>query len=154
MPAVLGSPPTDTPTTRCRYYRERCGLPAAINPGLGSIVLRAGTDVSAVTMPTELGVRVRNHIRGRGRYTGPVISHPRAKRWTFLVNPDIPDDVSIFAEMFRINVTIARYNAQIALPAPTTDFQFRLWVHPPEGSFRLPGTQVVDAIREVTRRYR
>lgn len=154
MPAVLGSPPTDTPTTRCRYYRNVCGLPAAIKPEFGSIVVRAGTDVGAVTMPTELGVRVRNHIQGRGDNPGPVISHPRAKRWTYLVNPDIPDDVSIFAEMFRLNVTIARHNAQIALPAPTPDYQFRVWVHPPAGSYRLAGLMVVDAIRQVTRRHR
>jgi hypothetical protein len=139
--------PADTPVARCAYYQGR-GLRAAVQPDANRIVVKAGGYLGAVTMPAELGNAVRGHLRGRGLSPGPVISHPRSMRWTFLVIPDIPDEVTLFAEMFRLNVTVARPGAQIALPSPHPRSEaFRTWVVPPT-AVRPSGLSVITAIRE------
>ncbi|WP_051165437.1 hypothetical protein [Nocardia testacea] len=51
---------------------------------------------------------------------GPIISHIRSGRWSFLIRPDLPDDTALFAEMFRLNISIVRTGATIALPPPPT----------------------------------
>jgi hypothetical protein len=140
----------DTPTTRCRFYRQMCGLPARIQPELG-IVMPAGS-VGAITMPHQLGGAVKSHLLTRRSQLGPIVSHPRSKRWTFLVVPDVPDEVRLFAELFRLNVSVSPMGAQIALPSPTPRSNgFRVWVKPPSDEFRPSGMAVVEAIRECAR---
>ncbi|MBF6519686.1 DNA-directed RNA polymerase subunit beta [Nocardia farcinica] len=137
----------DTPTSRCQFYRRVCALPAVVRPDTDTIVFRAGP-VGAITMPAILGSQVRLHLRRRNLGGGPIISHPRSKRWTFLVCPDIPDEVPLFCELFRVNVTVASRGAEIALPAPTiAGAAFRLWVDEPTHPFRPPGMAVVESVR-------
>ncbi|MGW4770372.1 DNA-directed RNA polymerase subunit beta [Nocardia sp. NPDC004278] len=137
----------DTPTSRCLFYQQTCGLAAEVDPAMGRITVRAGS-VSAVTMPADLGQMVKAHMQIRQQATGPIISHPRSRRWTFIVRPDLPDDVPLFSELFRLNVTVARSGAQIALPSPA-DWQagLRVWIELPRDTFRPSGVAVVDAIR-------
>ncbi|WP_454197436.1 DNA-directed RNA polymerase subunit beta [Nocardia sp. Marseille-Q1738] len=145
---VLPSVQADTPLTRCRFYRETCGLPARVQPELGSIIVPAGR-VGAITMPAQLGGRVKNHMQAQGTSPGPIVSHPRSKRWTFLIMPDVPDENRLFAELFRLNVSISRFGAQIALPSPgARQAGFRVWVTPPCDDFRPSGMAVVKAIRD------
>ncbi|WP_228002276.1 DNA-directed RNA polymerase subunit beta [Nocardia australiensis] len=147
MRELTSDPLGDTPTSRCRFYRHTCGLAAAIEPELGRITVRADT-VSAITTPAILGQAVKVHMQTRHYAVGPIISHPRSQRWTFLVRPDLPDEVPLFSELFRLNVTIARSGAQIALPSPTDRHAgLRVWIEPPRDTFRPPGTVVVEAIR-------
>jgi hypothetical protein len=145
--AVFG----DTPATRCRYYRRVCHLPAVVDPsGLGRIVVRA-TSVWAVTMPATLGRRVRTEISCGAGELGPILAHPRSNRWSFLIRPDLPDEVSLFAEMFRHDVSIIRHGGTIALPAPTElDDRLRQWIEPPRGPRRPSGHTVVRAVRTAT----
>ncbi|WP_245665885.1 DNA-directed RNA polymerase subunit beta [Nocardia sienata] len=95
----------DTPLTRCRYYRQVCDLPARIDPPeLGRIVMPAG-HTWALMMPSALGFAVkkdlqRGHDHNAGTGAGPIISHIRSGRWSFLIRPDLPDDTALFAEMF------------------------------------------------------
>ncbi|WP_280471512.1 DNA-directed RNA polymerase subunit beta [Nocardia cyriacigeorgica] len=151
-------PSGDTPRTRCRYYRDVCGLPAWIHPTeLGRVVLPA-EQVWALMMPSALGLavksdleRCRNHDVGIG--AGPIISHVRSGRWSFLVEPDIPDETALFAEMFRLNVSIVRTGATIALPSPSDPGElFRRWIHLPPCTIRPSGLAVIDSIRACTAR--
>ncbi|MBF6437873.1 DNA-directed RNA polymerase subunit beta [Nocardia cyriacigeorgica] len=144
----------DTPITRCIYYRRVCGLPATIDPPeLGRITMPADL-VWALMMPAGLGQHVKTYLerrRGADPGVGPIISHLRSNRWTFLIRPDLPDDTPLFAEMFRLNVSVVRIGATIALPSPTDEgAQFRRWIELPRCTFRPSGLAVVDAIRACT----
>ncbi|WP_433681078.1 hypothetical protein [Nocardia sp. CA-119907] len=78
-------------------------------------------------------------------------SHPRSNRWTYLVRPDLPDDDSLFAEMFRSTVSVVRAGGTIALPSPSDRCaEFRRWIEPPRCTFRPSGRNVVDTIRACT----
>ncbi|WP_330229862.1 DNA-directed RNA polymerase subunit beta [Nocardia sp. NBC_00508] len=143
----------DTPVSRCRFYRQ-CGLAAGVEPEHGRIVVRADR-VGAITMPARLGQEVKALMQVRRSGLGPIISHPRSRRWTYLVRPDLPDEVRLFAELFRLDVSIARGGAQIALPSPADRPPcFRVWVEPPRDTFRPSGAIVVAAIRVCARRRR
>ncbi|BDU01730.1 DNA-directed RNA polymerase subunit beta [Nocardia sputorum] len=144
---VLPSVQADTPLTRCRFYREICGLPARVQPEIGSIIVPAGS-VGAVTMPHQLGAAVEGRMQNLGMRLGPIVSHPRSKRWTFLIVPDVPDENRLFAELFRLNVSVSRHGAQIALPSPAArQAGFRVWVTPPRDAFRPSGMAVIESIR-------
>jgi len=138
----------DTTVSRCTYYRRVCDLPANIDPpNLGRIVMQAG-HVWAVVMPAPLGQSVKLHMQQHHSDIGPILSHPRSGRWTYLVRPDIPDDTSLFAEMFRLNVSIVRTGGTVALPSPSDrSVQLRRWIEPPRCTFRPSGLVVIDAIR-------
>jgi hypothetical protein len=99
-------------------------------------------------MPAPLGQLVKIHMQQRLSDVGPILSHPRSNRWTYLVRSDLPDDDSLFAEMFRLNVSVVRAGGTIALPSPTDQcVEFRRWVEPPQCTFRPSGLVVVDSIR-------
>ncbi|MEV6138089.1 DNA-directed RNA polymerase subunit beta [Nocardia sp. NPDC051990] len=111
--------------------------------------------VWALILPAHLGQAVKTYMRQHGSDVGPILSHPRSNRWTLLVRPDIPDDVRLFAELFRLNVSVVRTGGTIALPSPIDKgAQFRRWIEPPRCAFRPSGLVVVDAIRACSRPYR
>lgn len=145
----------DTPVSRCTFYRRVCDLPANVDPPqLGRIVMKV-EHVGALTMPAHLGHSVKTHMRQRGLDLGPVCSHPRQNRWTYLVRPDIPDDVRVFAEMYRLDVQVIRAGGTVALPSPADQgIQFRRWIEPPRCTFRPSGLVVVDTIRACSTPYR
>ncbi|MET9289885.1 DNA-directed RNA polymerase subunit beta [Nocardia beijingensis] len=139
----------DTLLSRCQYYRRTCGLPVVIDPPeLGRIVLRAGS-VWGVTMPTRLGQSVKAYLHNGGHAIGPIVGHPRSGRWTFLIRPDIDlSDVKLFAEMFRLDVNVARTGASIALPSPAASAEaIRHWIVPPRNAFRPSGQVVIAGVR-------
>lgn len=144
-----------TPLSRCHFYRRVCDLPANIDPPqLGRIVMKVG-HVGALTMPAHLGQSVKVRMQQAGSDLGPVVSHPRRNRWTFLIRPDIPDDVRLFAEMYRLDVSVVRTGGTVALPSPADKgAQFRRWIEPPCCTFRPSGLAVVDTIRACSGRYR
>lgn len=137
----------DTPATRCAFYRSR-GLPAIVQPDTGQITVAAGDQLGAVTMPASLGAAVRRQLHSAGFPPGPVISHPRSIRWTFLVSPDIPDETPLFSELFRRDVSVVRGGA-IALPSPAPRSElFRCWVAQPNAlGLRPSGMAVIVAVR-------
>ncbi|WP_228833934.1 hypothetical protein [Nocardia abscessus] len=101
-----------------------------------------------MTMPTRLGQSVKAHMQNRGVALGPIVGHPRSGRWTFLIQPDLPDDVRLFAELFRMDVAVARAGATIALPSPTASAgAIRQWIVPPRNAFKPSGAAVVEAVR-------
>ncbi|TLG12200.1 DNA-directed RNA polymerase subunit beta [Nocardia cyriacigeorgica] len=143
----------DTPRSRCQFYRRVCDLPAWIDPPeIGRIVMRAD-HVWGLMMPSALGLAVHGDLRRSRDHdsasgVGPIISHMRSGRWTFLIRPDLPDDTALFAEMFRLDVSVVRTGATIALPSPTDQGErFRRWIQPPRSPFRPSGLTVIDSIR-------
>lgn len=141
----------DTPTARCAYYRHTCDLPAGVHPDIGRITVRAGL-VGAITMPAALGQKVRDDLTHRRIGLGPIICHERSKRWTFLTRPDLSDDVRLFAELFRLNVSIVPCGGEIALPSPDdANVPYRHWIVAPRSDFRPSGSSVVDAVRSCAR---
>lgn len=145
----------DTPASRCQFYRRICDLPATVDPPhLGRIIMKA-EHVWAFILPVHLGQAVKTHMQQHGSELGPILSHPRSNRWTLLTRPNIPDDVRLFAEMFRLNVSIVRTGGTVALPSPADKgAQFRRWIEPPRCPFRPSGLAVVDAIRACSGQYR
>ncbi|WP_406270337.1 DNA-directed RNA polymerase subunit beta [Nocardia sp. NBC_00881] len=141
----------DTPTARCAYYRHTCDLPAGVHPEIGRIVVRAGF-VGAITMPAALGQQVRDELAHRRIEWGPIISHVRSGRWTFLIRPDLSDDVRLFAELFRLNVSIVPSGGEIALPSPVdAHVEYRRWIVPPQNGFRPFGSSIVETVRSCMR---
>ncbi|MGQ4598365.1 DNA-directed RNA polymerase subunit beta [Nocardia sp. R6R-6] len=138
----------DTPTTRCHFYRRVCDLPAVVDPPhLGRIVIPA-TCVWALIMPAHLGQAVKTEMERTETALGAILSHPRSGRWTYLIRPDLPDEVTLFAELFRLNVSVVREGGTIALPSPADRCaQFRRWVELPRCIYRPSGWAVVAAIR-------
>lgn len=138
----------DTPRSRCQFYRRECDLPAVIDPPeLGRIVMHAGW-VWAITMPIRLGQAVKAHMQSTGAALGPIVGHPRSARWTFIIRPDLPDDMRLFSELFRLDVSVARTGATIVLPSPTASAgAIRHWIVPARSRFRPSGHVVVEAIR-------
>ncbi|WP_327111718.1 DNA-directed RNA polymerase subunit beta [Nocardia sp. NBC_01730] len=134
--------------TRCHFYRRVCDLPAVIEPPhLGRIIMPA-THVWALMMPAHLGQAVKIEIHSRNTDLGPILSHPRSRRWTYLVRPDLPDEDRLFAELFRLNISVVREGGTIALPSPGDQCaEFRCWVEPPRCIYRPSGLAVIDAIR-------
>ncbi|WP_280258949.1 hypothetical protein [Nocardia abscessus] len=63
--------------------------------------------------------------------------------------PNVPlDDIRLFAELFRLNASIAPFGAEIALPSPADQrTATRIWVHAPRDSYRPSGLSVVESIR-------
>ncbi|MGK8521435.1 hypothetical protein ACRS6B_07680 [Nocardia asteroides] len=101
-----------------------------------------------MTMPTRLGQAVKAHMQSRGVTLGPIVGHPRSGRWTFLIQPDLPDDVRLFAELFRLDVAVARCGATIALPSPIAAVgTIRQWIVPPRDAFRPSGRVVIEVVR-------
>ncbi|WP_330233706.1 hypothetical protein OHA40_15295 [Nocardia sp. NBC_00508] len=100
-------------------------------------------------MPSSLGQAVKAHMQSRSVPLGPILAHPRSNRWTFLITPDLPEsDSRLFAELFRLDVSVARTGSTIALPSPTASVgAIRRWIVPPRKNFRPSGRVVVEAIR-------
>ncbi|WP_227980544.1 hypothetical protein [Nocardia spumae] len=113
------------------------------------IYLIAGP-VAAVTMPSDLGFRVKPLLRDIFGCHGPIIAHPRARRWTFLANPDGSDraDPVLHAELFRVHISLAPAGSEVALPAPIdVDLVYRMWNVLPPNSFRPWVGSVIDVAR-------
>lgn len=147
-------PPEDTPAARCQYYRRECGLPAGIDPEVGRIAVRTG-EFWALTMPDALGQAVKTDQENRQVELGPIISHPRSQRWTFLIRPDLSHEMRLFAELFRLHVSVVRDGAEVALPSPADEqSSYRWWVEWPSGTYRPSGLALLDSIRRVTQRGR
>lgn len=138
----------DTPSSRCEYYRRICHLPATVDPNTGRISVRAGL-VWAIELPAALAQMVKVDLDRRQHGGGPVISHPRDARWTFLVRSDIPARVAARdMPLWRNRVTILREGDDITLPSPSDRGHFyRAWITPAHSSFRPSGLDVLDSIR-------
>ncbi|WP_054815228.1 hypothetical protein [Nocardia arizonensis] len=134
---------------RCRAYRKDHGLYAVVEPGLGRIMLEIGA-VGAVVMPAALGLRVCHALTAEGRTAGPIITHPRSDRWTFLTGPTDNSylDMALFADLFRVCASVALPGSRIVLPSPADEHSgYRDWIAAPVGDYRPDLPDVVAATR-------
>ncbi|WP_146229379.1 hypothetical protein [Nocardia neocaledoniensis] len=108
--------------------------------------MRAGL-VGAVMMPTALAVSVKNILDDRGAAPLPIIGHPRARMWSFLVRSDIRPigDPTVLAALWKARIVVIR-DGDIALPSPVPDpLMIRTWISP--ASNPIPsGTLILDTV--------
>ncbi|WP_051030256.1 hypothetical protein [Nocardia takedensis] len=141
---------SDTPFWRCHYYRTVCGLPAEVDPKSGLITFRAGP-VWALEMPSQIAQTVKIDLDRRRLGGGPIISHPRNARWTFLIDSDIPTrllerDHQLWGDRIRL----LTQGEQISLPSPTDCGVFnRTWITATHTPHRPSGTTVIESLRRV-----
>lgn len=137
---------------RCVQYRREFHMPASIDPTSRRILLRIGTHYGAITMPAELGEQVQQQLT-QAQIAAPVVHHPRARRWTFITGPTLPDTLSaaISAELFRLYATVACTGSQVVLPSPDDERTgYRTWIQPPENATTLPPlSAVIEATRAI-----
>jgi len=135
---------------RCVQYRREFHLPASIDPASRHILLDIGSRYGAITMPADLGERVHRRL-GQAGLAGPVVHHPRARRWTFITGPVRAGSLStaISAELFRLYATVACAGSQVVLPSADDERTgYRTWVQAPETADTVPP---VEAVIEATR---
>ncbi|MFJ4655497.1 hypothetical protein ACIP5Y_29820 [Nocardia sp. NPDC088792] len=134
---------------RCVQYRREFHLPASIDPTSRHILLDIGNRYGAITMPAELGERVQQRLE-QAELAGPVVHHPRARRWTFITGPARPEtlDTSVTARLFRLYATVACAGAQVVLPSADDERTgYRTWVQPPETVSAVPPLEsVIEAL--------
>ncbi len=140
----------DTLRSRCAHYRSDWGLPAVVQPELDRIIVTASSKLTSVTMPAELGARVRHRLQHGGGQAGPIVLLARSVRWSFLARPGIALDTSIDAELFGLYVSVAVPSTVIVLPGPTGS-HLRSWVRPPTDEYLPRVSVVLDAVRACTR---
>jgi hypothetical protein len=132
---------------RCVRYRSEFHLPASIDPVSHHILLEVGPRYGAITMPADLGERVQQRL-ARAGVAGPVVHHPRARRWTFLTGPGAPS-TAVAAELFRLYTTVACAGSPIVLPSADDERTgYRVWVQAPGETDTVPP---LDAVIEATR---
>ncbi|MGW4365473.1 DNA-directed RNA polymerase subunit beta [Nocardia takedensis] len=142
----------DTVRSRCEYYRSVYHLPAVADPTSGLIGFRTGM-VWAVEMPAELAQSVKLDLDRRLLGGGPIISHPRSARWTFLVRSDIPAQTRDDKEaLWRNGIHLMTGGEQVALPTPMgCGVFYRAWINAPRSPFRFSGVAVVESARRMSR---
>jgi hypothetical protein len=114
---------------------------------MDGIVMKA-THVWAMRMFAPLGQPVRHHIGCSGVAFGPILVVLLSNRWMYSIRPDIPQDVSLYAELFRRNVSVIRDGGTVALPSPAPLSEpFRWWIEPSPDTFRPCGLAVITSVR-------
>lgn len=134
---------------RCAYYQQVCQLPAVLDPDSGQLIVSAGR-VQAVMMPSALGHRVRIELDRTDADSGPIVSHPKSRSWTFITTADRPIDELPDATLLWVNnVVVLASGARIGLPTPTAigAAPCREWQMPPSSPQRPTTTTVLDAVR-------
>ncbi|MBY8859621.1 hypothetical protein K7711_24360 [Nocardia sp. CA2R105] len=132
---------------RCVRYRCESHLPAWVDPASHHILLEVGSRYGAITMPADLGERVQQQLERAG-VAGPVVHHPRARRWTFITGPGSPS-TAVAAELFRLYTTVACAGSPVVLPSADDERTgYRVWVQPPGGGDAVPPLEtVIEAAR-------
>lgn len=139
----------DTVRSRCEYYRSVYHLPAVADPASGLIGFAAGM-VWAVEMPSELAQAVKIDMDRRRVGGGPIISHPRSTRWTFLVRSDIPAPARENESLSRRGIQVLAGGEQIGLPSPAECGVFyRAWINAPNSPYRPSGAAVLESAYRV-----
>ncbi|RDI50728.1 hypothetical protein [Nocardia mexicana] len=106
-------------------------------------------------MPADLGERVQQQL-AETDLAGPVVHHPRARRWTFITGPAHAGSMtkSLSAELFRLYATVACTGSQVVLPSADDERTgYRTWVQAPETADAVPPlADVIEATRTVCTR--
>ncbi|WP_245722040.1 hypothetical protein [Nocardia crassostreae] len=100
-------------------------------------------------MPADLGERVLQRLE-QADLAGPVVHHPRARRWTFITGPARPELLSktVSAALFRLYATVACSGAQVVLPSADDERTgYRTWIQSPDSIPAVPPLEsVIEAL--------
>ena len=139
----------DTVRSRCEYYRSVYHLPAVADSTSGVIGFATGM-VWAVEMASELAQSVKIDMDRRRVGGGPIISHPRSARWTFLVRSDIPVPTRGDDSLARNGIRVLSGGEQVELPSPAECGVFyRAWINAPSSPYRPSGAAVLESTHRV-----
>ncbi|MGW4366187.1 hypothetical protein ACWEKT_11120 [Nocardia takedensis] len=106
--------------------------------------------VWAVEMPSELAQSVKIDMDRRRVGGGPIISHPRSARWTFLVRSDIAAPEATDESLSRRGIQVLAGGEQVGLPSPAECGVFyRAWVNAPTSPYRPSGAAVLESAHRV-----
>ncbi|MFC9872617.1 DNA-directed RNA polymerase subunit beta [Nocardia salmonicida] len=138
-----------SPESRSLFYRKVCGLPSFVDPATGRIMMSAGS-TGAVMMPADLAQRVKVELHRRNVGRCPIIGHPRAGAWSYLIRADMHPigDPAVVAQLWSARVVVVR-DGDIALPSPGPGQVARTWVVAATDPFRPSGTTVLACVREL-----
>ncbi|WP_246023816.1 hypothetical protein [Nocardia yunnanensis] len=107
--------------------------------------MEIGARYGAITMPADLGERVQQRL-AQAELAGPVVHHPRARRWTFITGPARPGALgkSTAAALFRLYATVACPGAQVVLPSADDERTgYRTWIQSPDAIDSVPPLETV-----------
>ena len=128
-------------------YEELLGWPVSVQVGNRLLIVAIGQVVEAVTMPAELGSRVRAEL-GIAMLSGPVAADPDGGRWTFLTKPLDHLRPNITADLSHLRVVVAPHGSHVAIPTGPEVSVGKVWrwVERPSPAKSLPPAYAVIAV--------
>jgi len=107
-------------------YEELLGWPVSVQVGNRVLIVAIGQTVEAVTMPADLGARVRAEM-GIAMLSGPVVADPNGVRWTFLTKPLDRLRPNITADLSHSLVEVAVPGSHVAIPTGPGVLTGKVW---------------------------
>jgi hypothetical protein len=137
-------------------YIEQVGWPVTIEVEARRLVLLAGNQIDAITMPAVLGARVLIELR-TAVLAGPVLAGPDQRRWTFLTQPTKTPCPPIPADLRPRSVHPTAPGEHIVLPSaePAESAELDSWswvVSPGSHPVLPPWPAVIATARRVVAR--
>jgi hypothetical protein len=129
-------------------YEELFGWPIQVQVSDRALLLAAGSSVSAMTMPINLGTLVRKEL-GLAMQPAPVFSDPDGLKWTFLTRP--PEELrgGVCAELSAADVAFAPHGSAVVVPTSPSErpvIRARQWIDSPVPGQALPAAYPVIAV--------
>jgi hypothetical protein len=128
-------------------YEELLGWPVSVQVGNRLLTAATGHALDAVTMPADLGARVRVEL-DIAMLSAPVVADPDGTRWTFLTKPLDRLRPTIAADLSHLRVEVAPHGGHVVIPTDpgTLSGQLWCWVAPPSPARPLPPAYAVIAV--------
>lgn len=128
-------------------YEELLGWPVSVQVGRRVLIATIGQTFDAVSMPAHLGVLVRAEL-GIAMLTGPVVTDPEGKRWTFLTKPLDRLRPTIAAGLSHDLVDVVPHGGHVVVPTDphTMSGQLWRWVEAPSPGRALPPAYAVIGV--------
>lgn len=133
-------------------YEERLGWPVSLKVRQGVLAVAVGSTMGAVTMPAELGARVRHELR-IAMQCGPIVVDPSGSQWTFLTRPTADIRSAVVSELAQWQVHLVAQGGYATIPVSvsSSDGDSWRWVERPIPLQQLPPTSAVVCLtRRVT----
>lgn len=132
-------------------YEELLGWPVSLQVRTRTLVVAVGHVLDAVSMPTTLGVSVKNEL-GSTFSAAPIVADPDGTRWTFLTKPVRAMRPEIVSGLAAWQVDLAPLGSHVAIPVSIACSTTRVcrWIQRPLPQYALPpAREVVETARRV-----
>ncbi|TWP46074.1 hypothetical protein FKR81_37540 [Lentzea tibetensis] len=129
-------------------YEESLGWPVSVDVGRRRLVVPAGREFDAVTMPSHLAEAVRAQLCVAMLWS-PLVAAPGGQWLTFLTTPARASRPNLAAELRRARVQLVPRGGQVVIPASFDthhDHGEWRWVEPPLPRRALPPWSAVIAV--------